>query len=191
METLPTHWIRSRYWGLVTYICVRERCDHWFVTTLYYNTQLSTIGSQANGVHDDVIKWKHLPRYWPFVRGIHRSPVNFPHKGQWRGALVFSLICTRINGWVNNGEAGDLRRYRAHCDVIVMIGIKANLCLTENVFEFVFCGKRVFHPNITMQGTMKLKWNKQLSSIGPTFIHSLDIFKCTVICVSLMIVSTI
>ena len=24
--------------------------------------------------HDDVIKWKHFPRYWPFVRGIHRSP---------------------------------------------------------------------------------------------------------------------
>ena len=39
----------------------------------------------------------------------------------WRGALMFSLICTRINGWVNNGEAGDLRRYRAHYDVIVMI----------------------------------------------------------------------
>ena len=42
---------------------------------------------------DDVIKWKHFPRYWPFVRGIHRSPVNSPHKGQWRGALIFSLIC--------------------------------------------------------------------------------------------------
>ena len=39
--------------------------------------------------HDDVIKWKHFPRYWPFVRGIHRSPVNSPHKGQWRGALMF------------------------------------------------------------------------------------------------------
>ena len=26
--------------------------------------------------HDDVIKWKHFPHYWPFVRGIHRSPVN-------------------------------------------------------------------------------------------------------------------
>ena len=37
--------------------------------------------------HDDVIKWKHFPRYWPFVRGIHRSPVNSPHKGQWRGTF--------------------------------------------------------------------------------------------------------
>ena len=39
--------------------------------------------------HDDFIKSKHFPRYWPFVRGIHRSPVNSPHKGQWRGALTF------------------------------------------------------------------------------------------------------
>ena len=72
--------------------------------------------------HDDVIKWKHFPLNWPFVRGIHWSPVNSPHKGQWRGALMFSLICTRINGWVNNREAGDLRRHRAHYDVTVMYG---------------------------------------------------------------------
>ena len=49
-----------------------------------------------------------------------RSPVNSPHKGQWCGALMFSLICVWINGWVNNREAGDLRRYRAHYDVTVM-----------------------------------------------------------------------
>ena len=30
--------------------------------------------------HDDVIKWKHFPHYWPFVRGIHRSPVNSPQR---------------------------------------------------------------------------------------------------------------
>ena len=75
---------------------------------------------QGNSTHDDVIKWKHFPRYWPFVRGIHRSPVNSPHKGQWRGALMFSLVCVWINGWVNSCEAGDLRRPRAHYDVIVM-----------------------------------------------------------------------
>ena len=68
--------------------------------------------------HDDGVKWKHFPRYWPFVRGIHRSPVNSPHKGQWRGALRFSLICTRINGRVNNLEAGDLRCHSAHYDVM-------------------------------------------------------------------------
>ena len=42
--------------------------------------------------HDDVIKWEHFPRYWPFVRGSHRSPVKSPHKGQWRGTLMFPLI---------------------------------------------------------------------------------------------------
>ena len=74
--------------------------------------------------HNDVIKWKHFPRYWPFVRGIHRSPVNSPHKGQWRGALMFSLICVWINRWVNNREAGDLRRYLAHYYVTVMASRK-------------------------------------------------------------------
>ena len=78
--------------------------------------------------HDDVIKWKHFPRYWPFVRGIHRSPVNSAHKGQWRGALMFTLICARINGWVNNRKAGDLRRLRAHYDVIVMRRVKIYSC---------------------------------------------------------------
>ena len=71
--------------------------------------------------HDDVIKWKRFPLYWPFVRGIHRSSVISPHKGQWRWALMFSLICSWINGWVNNREAGDLRRHRAHYYVSVMI----------------------------------------------------------------------
>ena len=69
---------------------------------------------------DDVIKWTLFPRYWPFVRGIHRSPVNSPHKGQWRQPLIFSLICAWTNGWVNNRDAGDLRRHRAHYDVTVM-----------------------------------------------------------------------
>ena len=71
----------------------------------------------ANGVsvgsHDDVIKWKHCPRYWPFLRGIHRSPVKSPHKGQWHWALIFSVICV----WIN---IHDLRRNHAHYDVIVM-----------------------------------------------------------------------
>ena len=56
----------------------------------------------------------------PFVRGIHRSPVNSPHKGQWRGALMFSLIYAWTNGWVNNREAGDLRRYHVHYNATLM-----------------------------------------------------------------------
>ena len=96
--------------------------------TLYMSMMSFESTSRTSGIihstftiHDDVIEWKHFPRYWPFVQGIHRSPVNSPHKGQWRGALMFSLICVWINGWANNREASDLRRYRVHYDVIVML----------------------------------------------------------------------
>ena len=70
--------------------------------------------------HDDVIKCKRVPCYSPFVRGIHLSLVNYPRKGQWRRALMFSLICAWINGWIPNRKAGDLRRHRARYDVIAM-----------------------------------------------------------------------
>ena len=70
--------------------------------------------------HDEVIKWTHFPRYWPFVWWIHRSPVNSLRKHQWRGALMFSFICTWTNSWANNEDVGDLRRHYAHYDVIVM-----------------------------------------------------------------------
>ena len=52
--------------------------------------------------------------------GVHRSPVNSPHKGKWRGALMSYWSVSWINVWVNNHEAGDLRHHRAHYDVIVM-----------------------------------------------------------------------
>ena len=77
-------------------------------------------------IHDYVIKWENFPGYWPFLRGIHRSLVNSRHKGRWRKALMFPLICTRISAWVNNREAGDLRRHRTHYEVIVMLRM---LCL--------------------------------------------------------------
>ena len=79
-------------------------------------TSAVTSDEKIGIMHDDVIKLKHFPRYWPFV-----SPVNSPHKGQWRGPLMFSLICARTNDWVNNREAGDLRCHRAHYDVTAMI----------------------------------------------------------------------
>ena len=97
-------------------------------------------------VHDDVIKWKHFPRYWSFVRGLHRWPVNFPHKGQWRGALMFYLICTWINGWVNNREAGDLWRHHAHYDVTVMCN---EILLCSNAVKYIRCSFEIMsltHP---------------------------------------------
>ena len=78
---------------------------------------------------------------------IRRSPVNSPHKGQWRGALIFSLICAWINAWVNNREAGDLRRHRAHYDVIVM-----NIYTLSKI---LLCGHRnYFHSTDAITSTV-------------------------------------
>ena len=84
------------------------------VTGRFPGQRESNVGKLCHQ-HDDVIKWKHFPRYWPFVRGIHWSPVNSTHKGQWCGVLMFSMICVWINSWVNNREVGDLRCHRTWC----------------------------------------------------------------------------
>ena len=81
----------------------------------------------------EIVNWKYskdnnatmtssngnIVRYWPFVRGIHRSPVDDPHKGQWRGALMYSVICA---WWkrLNKRDTGDWRHHRVHYDVTVI-----------------------------------------------------------------------
>ena len=111
--------------------------------------------------HDDVIKWKHFPRYWQFVQGIHRSPVNSPHKGQWRGTLMFSLIYARINDWVNNRQAGDLRRRLAHYDATVMIlRFVAIILIFENNFSsifFLYTGQRNTELSV-------INWNRSIQT---------------------------
>ena len=70
---------------------------------------------------DDDIKWKHFPRYWPFVRGNSPIPGEFPAQRPVTRSFDVFFICVWISDWVNNGKAGDLTRYRAPYDVIVMI----------------------------------------------------------------------
>ena len=110
--------------------------------------------------HDDVIKWKHFPRYWPLERGFHRSSLNSPNKGQWRGALMFSLICTWINGLVNNREAGDLRRKRAHHDVTVI------RTLASHINHSTVCANSVLKND--------RKWNIFLCFV--TYIHHVKVY---------------
>ena len=98
---------------------------YWNISYITHSTNCIQLG--VNNKWLIIVCWKHFPRYWPFVRGIHR----FHHKGQWRGALIFSLICVWINGWVNNREAGDLRRYRAHYDVIVMYNKRSTIAQVD------------------------------------------------------------
>ena len=127
--------------------CVKNG-QHWFRQWLGAVMNCHIIewfGLVKWAVYDDVIKWKHFPRYWPFVRGIHRSPMTSPHKGQWRGALMFSLICVWINGWVNNHEAGDLRRHCAHYDVM------ANVAWLWLYFRWVIGGS-MWHRHSRISG---------------------------------------
>ena len=116
--------------------------------------------------HDDVIKWKSFPRYWTFVRGIHRSPVNSPHKGQWRGTLNFSFICSWIKGWVNNGDAGDLRHHGAHYDVTVMIGeTDVNVLMKIDYEQIMSCSMLYFDSNLNVfqrvQSTISYYWYRK------------------------------
>ena len=96
-------------------------------------------------LHDDVIKWKHFPRYWPFVRRIHRSPVNSPHKGPWRGALMvfFYLrlnkrLCKQSWGWWFEMR---LRPSWRHCNVVILVSLVSTVLNRKNILRIsiVFC----------------------------------------------------
>ena len=89
-----------------------------------------------------VPRWRHQMDTFSVLLALcaGNSPVNSPHKGQWRGALMFSLISAWLNGRVDNREAGDLRRHRAHYDVTVM-PMPAGFCTSSEVtgiFEVFF-----------------------------------------------------
>ena len=88
---------------------------------------------------------------------VGNSPVNSPHKGQWRGALIFSLICVWINGWVNNREAGDLRCYRVHYDVSVM---HSKIYSTYISYIFIPC----LYNNSSYPFNNDLRWSGSMQS---------------------------
>ena len=146
--------------------CAKFHSDHIITTwaNIEWNFRNCTIIVQGPISHDDVIKWKHFPRYWPFVRGIHRSLVNSLNKGQWCGALMLSLIFNWTNGWVNNKDAGDLRRYRAHYDVTVMINDFSILIQIQQLFHSIFAqvvGKWLLQ-NFAHGKTAVLSWHVQI-----------------------------
>ena len=96
--------------------------------------------------------WRHQMETFSallIVRGIHRSPVNSPHKGQWRGALMFPLIYALTNGRANNRDAVYLRRHWAHYDVTVMEHIQLMSAYRTWLYQHrfpsgrhIFCGGR-------------------------------------------------
>ena len=128
----------------IFYYEIQKRKDAIYTDQVSHGTELVI---SEYWCHDDVIKWKYFPRYWPFVRGIHRSPVNSPHKGQWRGAFMFPLICAlnkRLSkqswGWWFETLSSPLWRHcnarLNHYDVIVM-GFNIGVCARITTFKFV------------------------------------------------------
>ena len=115
--------------------------------------------------HDEVrqpglyLWWRHQIETFSaslaLCAGNSPVPANSPHKGQWRGALMFSLICVWINGWVNNRETGDLRLHRGHYDVIVMNLVKVSLwgwgqsycCCNANGRRFICVYGIIYFPS--------------------------------------------
>ena len=63
--------------------------------------------------------WRHQMETFSALLVIcEGNPLLIPHKGQWRKALMYSLICAWINDWANNRGAGDLTRHRDGCWLI-------------------------------------------------------------------------
>ena len=105
--------------------------DNFF--TLLSPTPINELEFEYNFIHNTentTSWWRHqmetCSALLALCAGIHWSLVNSPHKGQWRGALMFSLICAWINGCVNNREVDYLGRHRVHYGGIVMIYDKAH-----------------------------------------------------------------
>ena len=135
-DTTVCGWYRSYYhctkFVLLFFLrAISQKSIQWCIDCSFggFNTQNITVQGGVLNFLEQVVPtwWHHQMKTFSVLlaRCAGNSPVTgeSPHKGQWRGALMFSLICDWINSWVNNCEAGDLRYRRAHYDVIVMISI--------------------------------------------------------------------
>ena len=131
-------------------------------------------------IHDDVIKWIHFQRYWPFVRGIHRWPANSPNKGQWRGALIFSLICA----WVNSREVGDLRRHCAHYDFTLIhrhspINIACTMiyCISDISISVLHVWYAILSSKHKLGTCVNLEYDRMLIVCQPAELHEILVIR--------------
>ena len=115
--------IKFKTWRCKTKKCL-PRVLNAPIVSLDHDNLNCNMCNQLTYTYVEMTWWRHqMETFFTLLAlctGIHLSPVNSPHKDQWRRALMFSLICALTNGCVNNRDAGDLRRHRAHYDVTVM-----------------------------------------------------------------------
>ena len=118
---------------MVEYISVNMTCALLIIIMLshnwlYWYINIIIVDEVGNNILNYVKPWwryqmETFSALLAICAGNSPVPGEFPPKGQWRRVLMYSLICVWINSWVNNRDDGDLRRYRAHYDVIVMIAV--------------------------------------------------------------------
>ena len=122
-------------------------------------------GDECCMLHDDVIKWKHFLRYWPFVRGIHRSPVNSQHKGQWRRAWMFFFYLRLIKrlskqswGWCSETPSRSLWR---HCNDVHGLGVMSCIIVVilSVVCRFMWCVYRLRRHRVNDMGIPIKTWD--------------------------------
>ena len=97
--------------------------------------------------HYDVTQWRRLLRYRPFAMGIHRWPMDSPHKGPVAQTLMFSLMIVQTNSWIIRPVPGDLRRHCAHCDVIIMA--LAHGCVESSTDTVLTKSFDIFRPSFS------------------------------------------
>ena len=141
----------SCQWGKLIFICDDIlRQSKWQMTMIHQmftRLKLTYMVTQCyerpfhNTVQRSHSSGSHIGAWWhhqmeTFSALLALCALNSPHKGQWRGALVFSLICAWTNGWVNNRDAADLGRHRSHYDVTVMETCdRHDLCTEDTLCE--------------------------------------------------------
>ena len=120
--------------GLVSYTCAIEtafsgRRDGQGRVTVGYNTGFKITNNILYHYKPKMSWLRHHMQTFSALLAIcaGNSPVN----GEFPATLMFSLICAWINGWINNGEAGDLRRHLAHYDVTVMMSLWRCVAMSE------------------------------------------------------------
>ena len=109
-------------------------------------------------LHDDIIKWKHFSRYWPFRAGNSPVPGEFPAQRPVTWSFDFSLICVSVNAWVKQScgwwfEMPSCSLWR-HC----------NVCSQDNGQITQIC--RVWLSKIVSKLCKKNQWDQNLGNLG-------------------------
>ena len=152
----------------------------WDAITIIIQGIINIPASPPSDLHKRHTWWPHqmetFPSYWPFVRGIHRCPVNSPHKGQWRGALIFSDL--HLNKWLSKQSWGwwietPLCSLWRHCNEIfalmhtlIIIEVKHN----QGAATAASCGCHfvldILNPHVCGRSYFKEMWKNKFAFLS-------------------------